>query len=147
MLASPHVLGYRIVGYAASLRDSIPGANTPGRVRPPLVWLTTADRPTLPGNDARRVLSGVLEFNLSAAPEKLWSDLESFVPPLSAIDSALLTRLNRSIPRAQKQPRIPLTIHLDARGGIHADTTLIVGAHAFRVILVRLDTLSIKRPF
>jgi hypothetical protein len=143
MLASPHVLGYRLVGYAAGSRDSIP-ASMNGPVRIPLVWLTTTDRPTVAGNDTRRALSAVLEFNLAAAPEKSWSDLEAFVPRMSAIDSVLLARLNRPLQRSQKQPRIPITIRLDERGGIHGDTTLIVGARALRVVIERVDTLSIR---
>jgi hypothetical protein len=147
LLASPHVLGYRLVGYAAAFRDSIPGANVNGPVRVPLVWLATTDRPTAAGNDTRRVLSAVLEFTLAATPERLWNDLEAFIPPSSAIDSAFAARLNRPIPRAQKQPRIPLTIRLDARRGIRGDTTLLVGARALRVAIERVDTLSIRRPF
>ncbi len=147
LLASPHVLGYRLVGYAAVFRDSISGANMNGPVRTPLVWLATTDRPTVAGNDTRRVLSAVFEFTLAAAPEGLWTDLEAFVPRSSAIDSAFAARLNRPILRAQKQPRIPLTIRLDARGGIHGDTTLVVGARSLRVVIERVDTLSIRRPF
>lgn len=147
LLTSPHVLGYRLVGYAAASRDSIPGAILSGPVRVPLVWLATTDRPTVAGNDARRALSAVLEFTLGAAPERLWKDLEAFIPPSSAIDSAFAARLNRPIPRAQKQPRIPLMIRLDASGGIRGDTTLRVSARALRVVIERVDTLSIKRPF
>lgn len=147
LLASPHVLGYQLVGHAAASGDSIPAAIMNGPVRVPLVWLATNDRPTVAGNDARRELSAVLEFTLAAAPESLWNDLETFVRPLSAIDSAFAARLNRPILRAQKQPRIPLTIRLDARGGIRGDTTLLVGARALRVIIERLDTLSIRRPW
>jgi hypothetical protein len=145
LLTSPHVLGYRLVGYAGGARDSIPTMN--GSVRVPLVSLATTDRPTVAGNDARRVLSAILEFTLTAAPERLWNDLEPFVPRASASDSALLARLNRPILRGQKQPRIPLTVRLDARGGIRADTTLVVGTRAVRVVLERVDTLSIRRPF
>jgi hypothetical protein len=146
LLASPHVLGYRLVGYAAGSRDSIP-ATMNGSNRIPMVWLATNDRPTTSGNDARRVLSAVFEFTLSAVPEKLWNDLEPFVPRSSAIDSAFAARLNRPIPRGQKQPRIPLIVRLDARGGIRADTTLAVGTRALRVVVERVDTLSIRRPF
>lgn len=147
MLMSPHVLGYRLVGYAAASPDSISDANARGPVRAPLVWLATNDRPTAAGNESRPVLSAVLEFVLAAAPEKLWTDLEAFVPPMSAIDSALLARLNRPLQRSQKQPRIPLALRLDARGGIRGDTTLSLGARALRVVVERVDTLSIKRPF
>ena len=147
LLGSPHVLGYRLVGYAAASRDSIPVAMTSGPVRVPLVWLTTTDRPTVAGNDAQRVLRAVLEFTLAAAPEKLWNDLEPFAPPPSAMELDFAARLNRPLLRAQKQPRIPLTIRLDASGGIRGDTTIRVGARAVRVVVERMDTLSIKRPF
>lgn len=146
LLTSPHVLGYRLVGYSSASRDSIP-ANMNGPVRVPLVWLATTDRPTAVGNDTQRVLSAILEFTLAATPGWLWNDLEAFVPPSSAIDSAFAMRLNRPIPRAQKQPRIPLMLRLDARGGIRGDTTLQVGARALRVVVERVDTLSIRRPF
>jgi len=120
---------------------------TSGPVRVPLVWLTTTDRPTVAGNDAQRVLRAVLEFTLAAAPEKLWNDLETFAPPPSAMELDFAARLNRPLLRAQKQPRIPLTIRLDASGGIRGDTTIRVGARAVRVVVERMDTLSIKRPF
>jgi hypothetical protein len=147
LLASPYVSGYRLVGYAAGSPDSLPGASPRGPLRVPLVWLATADRLTAPGNDTRRALSGMLEFILAAAPERLWNDLEALVPRQSARDSAMLARLNRPIPRGSKQPQIPLTIRLDARGGIRADTTLVLGGRTLRVVLERVDTLSVRRPF
>ncbi len=147
LLASPHVSGYRLVGYAAGSPDSLPGASPRDTRRVPLVWLSTNDRPTAPGNDARRALSGVLEFNLDAASERLWNDLEALVPRQSAMDSAMLAGLNRPIPRGRKQPQIPLTLRLDTRGAIRADTTLVVGGRALRVVLARVDTHSIRRPF
>jgi hypothetical protein len=147
LLASPHVLGYRLVGYAAAFRDSISGLNMSGPIRTPLVWLATTDRPTAADNETRRVLSAIFEFNLGAAPERLWTDLEAFVPASSAMDSAFAARLGRPIPRAQKQPRIPLTIRLDEHGGIRGDTTLLAGARALHVVIQRVDTLSIRRPF
>jgi hypothetical protein len=147
LLASPHVLGYRLVGYAAAFRDSIPSVSSSGPVRTPLVWLATTDRPTVAGNETRRVLSAILEFTLAGAPERLWADLEAFVPRSSAIDSALAARMNRPLSRAQKQPRIPITIHIDVRGGVRGDTTLLPGTRALRVNIKRVDTLSIKRAF
>jgi hypothetical protein len=148
LLASPHVSGYLLAGYAAGSPDSLPGASSPREtLRVPMVWLSTADRPTAPGNEARRALSGVLQFILAAAPERHWNDLEAFVPRQSARDSAMLARLNRPIPRWRKQPQIPLTIRLDTRGAIRADTTLAVGGRALRVVLERVDTLSMRRPF
>ena len=145
LLKSPHVLGYQLVGYAGDSRDSIP--ETMGRVRPPMVWLATTDRPTAPDNDARRALAAILEFTLNATPEKFWNDLESFVLPLSVLDSTIMARMNRPRPRGEKQARIPITVSLDARGGIRADTTLRVGTRALRLIVERVDTLSNKRSF
>jgi hypothetical protein len=147
LLASPYILGYRLVGYAARSPDSLLIESPRGPRRVPLVWLATTDRPTTPGNDARRALAGVLEFNLAAAPELLWNDLEAFVPKQSQRDSVMLARMKVSIPRGDKQPQFPLTVRLDGRGGVRADTTLTVGGRAIRVILERVDTLSMKRPF
>jgi hypothetical protein len=118
-----------------------------GAVRNPLAWLATTDRPTAPGNDARRELAAMLEFTLAAAPEKLWTDLEHLVPPQTADEIAFLARINRPMARGEKQPRIPLTIRLDPRGGIRADTTLLVGNRPLRVLLERVDTASIRRPY
>jgi hypothetical protein len=147
LIASPHVLGYRLVGLTALSRDALPDSVATRTVGGPLVWLSTADRPTAAGNDARRDLATVLEFNLAAAPERVWNDLEAFVPPMSALDSAFFARLNRPLPRGQRQPRLPLTLHLDASGRIAGDTLLLQGPRAIRVIVTRLDTLSVKRPF
>jgi hypothetical protein len=147
LVASPHVLGYNLVGYAAASRDSLLGASPARPRRTQMVWLATTDRPTTPGNDARLALAGVLEFTLAAAPESLWNDLEAFVPRQSPRDSALMARMRIPIPRDEKQPRFPLTVRLDERGGVRADTTLAAGGRAIRVLLERVDTLSIRRPF
>ncbi|MGI9141022.1 MAG: hypothetical protein ACR2GJ_07940 [Gemmatimonadaceae bacterium] len=143
LLASPYIVGYRLVGFAAGSPDSLLSAMPSGSAWPPLVWLATNDRPTSPGNDARRALTGELEFILAAAPERLWNDLEVLVPPRSAADSLLWARLNRPIVRGRTQPRIPVTVRLDANGGVRADTSLVVNGRALRVILQRVDTLSI----
>ena len=79
--------------------------------------------------------------------EKLWNDLEAFVPRQSARDSAMIAGLKFTIPRAHKQPQLPLTLHLDERGGVRADTTLAVGGRTVHLVLQRVDTLSFKRPF
>ena len=147
LIVSPYVNGYRLVGYAARSVDSLLATETRGSIRAPLVWLTTTDRPTAPGNNARRAFTGILEFYLAAAPEQRWNDLEAFVPRQSARDSVMMARMNFTIPRERKQPQLPLTVQLDERGGVHADTTLSVGNRAMRVVLQRIDTLSIKRPF
>lgn len=147
LIRSPYISGYRLVGYAAGSPDSLFAPDPRGRLRPPLVWLSTNDRPTTPGNDARRALSGILEFTMAAAPELVWDDLEAFVPRRTARDSALLARLNRPIPRGEKQPQLPLSVQFDGRGGVRADTTLSIGGRSLRVVLQRIDTLSIKRPY
>lgn len=146
LLASPHIAGYRLVGYAAGSPDSLLRATPNGPLRT-IVWLATTDRPTVPGNDARRVLPGMLEFTLAAVPESLWNELEPFVPRLSVRDSTMLARLNRPIPRSQKQAQVALTVRLDERGGVRADTTFTVGGRTIRIVLERVDTLSIRRPF
>lgn len=146
LLASPHVAGYSLVGYAGATLELIRTSPSNGPLRS-MVWLGAVDRPTLPGNDARRVLPGMLEFTLLAAPESLWDELEAFVPKRSAIDSVMMARLNRPIVRSQKQPRLPLTLQLDERGGVRADTTFIIGGQPMRIVLERLDMLSIKQAF
>jgi hypothetical protein len=59
----------------------------------------------------------------------------------------MLARMKISIPRGEKQSRFPLTLPLDGRGGVRADTTLTVGGQAIRVFLERLDRLSMRQPF
>lgn len=143
--AAPWTPGYLLVGYPADSRDSL--ATPPVRARRALVWLAIDDRPTAPGNDARRTLSGVLEFTLAGAPEALWATLDPFVPPLSSADSAFRAQTGRPQPRDQRQPELPITVHLDGRGGARADTTLSARGHRIRVTLVRLDTVSVERPY
>jgi hypothetical protein len=147
LIASPHVSGYSLVGYPAGSRDSLPTAPPDSRSRGPRFWLAADDRPTAPGNEARRSLAAQLQLNLAAAPERLWNDLELLIPRWSARDSAMFARTKITIPRGEKHLRIPLTVRLDAPGGVRADTTLVVGGRALRVTLERVDTLSVKRPF
>ncbi|MHB0963011.1 MAG: hypothetical protein ACYC5V_07385 [Gemmatimonadaceae bacterium] len=147
LIASPYSPGYRLVGYAAATPDASFSIEARDMMRAMLVWLSTDDRPTAPGNDARRVLSGMLEFKLAAAPESFWNDLEAFVPRMSERDSLMLVRLNHPFERGQKQPQLPLTVRLDAGGGVRADTTFTVGGRTLRVVLQRIDTLTTRRPF
>jgi hypothetical protein len=154
LFAAPYTAGYRLVGYADASADSLGGpearwrgATRGGGPRVPLVWLATEDRRTLPGNDARRALAGVLEFTLAAAPKALWPALEAVVPPTTARDSAFYARLGRTSPRGERQPRLPITVRLDARGAARADTTLAAGGRTLRVRLERTDTLAIRRPY
>jgi hypothetical protein len=147
LLESPAVPGYQLAGLAGASRDALPTVYPRGGVRGPLVWLATADRPTTPGNESRLALPGELQFQLGAAPEWLWDALERLVPPQSAMDSALQVRLNRPIERPRRQPRISLTVRLDALGGVRADTAMDAGGRTIRVTLERVDTLSMRRPF
>ena len=147
LIASPYSAGYRLVGYAAATPDASFSFEAREMMRALLVWLATDDRPTAPGNDARRVLSGMLEFKLSATQESFWNDLEAFVPRMSARDSLMLARLNHRFERGQKQPQLPLTVRLDEGGGVKADTTFNVGGRTLRVVLQRIDTLTTRRPF
>jgi hypothetical protein len=147
LFASPHISGYQLVGYPAGSRESLATTSPNIQRGTPLVWFSATDRPTAPGNEARRSLAAQFSFNLAAAPERQWSDLELLVPPLSAVDSAMMARARFTMTRGDKQIRVPLTVRLDARGGVRADTTLVVGGRALRVMLERVDTLSVKRPF
>ena len=143
-LQSPYVAGYVLIGHAASSPDSIV-ADLQGPDGP-LVWLASTDRPTTPGNESRRAFAGKLQFRLEHVPERLWSDLEAFVPKMSEMDSMLLARTNQPRPRASQHPELPLTLHL-VDGGVRADTTLDARGRHFRVRLERIDTLAAVRRF
>jgi hypothetical protein len=147
LLRSPYVTGYTLVGYVADLRDSLPA--TPSRNLPGLrrLWLGAADRPTVPGNEQRAVLPGMLMFTLATAPEVLWDDLDAFVPAMNPVDSMMMSRINRTIARSQRQPRLPLTLKLNDEGEVRADTVLQMGARRLRVSVLRVDTISLPRPF
>lgn len=145
LVASPHVAGYRLVGYAARSQDSLP-TESPRIPHAPLAWLASTDRPTAPENDERRTLAGVLEFRLANATEKLWDVLEMFVPRMSALDSTMLARMNRQRPRGDKQPQLPIRLHLDGKD-VRADTILNASGRRLRVRLERIDTLAIRRPW
>lgn len=146
LVAAPYISGYRLVGYSGPTPDSIPATMLRPPAQTPLVWLAISDRPTKPGNAERRTLHGVFEFIMSAAPESMWDALELFVPKMNPVDSMMLTRVQRLVPRSRKQPQIPLTLRLDARG-IHADTVLRVAGRELKLRLERTDTLSNTRPF
>ena len=146
LLASPHIAGYRLVGYGAGSVDSII-TTLPRGGKYPLVWLATSDRPTAPGNDARRELKGTFEFVLAAAPESLWDIVEPLVPPMRPADSAFYARLGRPRERERQQAMIPVTVRIDKNGGVRADTTVSVGTHRIRIMLQRLDTVATKRPW
>lgn len=143
--ASPWTRGYRLVGYPAGSPDSLPTAYPRGR--PELVWLATDDRPTAPGNETQSTLTGTLAFTLGGAPIELWDHLDPFVPPPTSADSAFRARMGTPLPYERRQPRLPIILRLDERGGARADTTLIANGRRLHVVLTRIDTLSVKRPF
>jgi hypothetical protein len=128
LLATPHIDGYRLVGYGAPTRDSLMTKPFTGGSRYPLVWLATTDRPTTPGNDARRTLSGTFQFMLDATPDST----RGLIDPIS---------------RDGKEAFVPITVRLDGRGGVRADTSIVVGVQRFRVSLQRIDTVAVKRPW
>ena len=148
VLASPHIRGYRLIGRAARAVDSLVHEPPRGSVRPPLIWLLATDQPTTPGNERRRVLPSMLELTLASTPERTWNDLETLVPPMTARDSVMVARLPFILPRGDKQLRIPITITLDDRGAVRADTTLTLrNGRAMRITLERIDTVSLKRTY
>lgn len=147
LAASPWTAGYSLAGMGARERDSLLLERPRGAVRGAMAWLAVDDRPTAPGNESRRVLDGMLEFTLSAAPEELWEVLEAFVPPVSATDSVMRARMNLVIPRERMQPELPITLRLDDSNGVRADTTLTMRGRTLRVAVQRVDTTSMRRPF
>jgi hypothetical protein len=111
------------------------------------LWLAAADRPTTPGNDERVALAGKLEFTMATAPEFLWADLDAFVPAMNAVDSMMMSRMNRTIARNQRQPRLPISLRLHAHGVVRADTVLLVNGRRMKVAVIRVDTIALPRPF
>lgn len=69
------------------------------------------------------------------------------VPPPTAFEREMLARAGYVARRADRQPQLPLTLRLDAQGGVHADTTLAAGGQSVRVRLERVDTLARRRPY
>ena len=66
---------------------------------------------------------------------------------ISTPDSAMLASMGRILARRDKQPRLALTLRIDARGDIRADTTFVRDGHRLRVQLVRIDTTTSRRLF
>lgn len=148
LAASPWVTGYTLTAHPAPSRDSLPmSPPRPAGLLAARAWLSADDRPTAPDNESRRALVGRLEFDLGAVPEALWDGLDPWVVPLSAIDSSYLARTNGTRPREQRQVRLPLTLRLDDRGRVRADTTLSAEGRRVHVTLERVDTVSLARPF
>ena len=150
ILASPRAAGYQKEGFAALTREALPNVHLLGSRGPdaPYVWLAATDRVTTPGNDAQRTFTGSFEFSLRGAPVSLWEALEAFVPPPTALELAF--RESGVIPtqvRGDQQPRIPLTIRMDDKGGVRADTVLTKNGRRLRVSLERVDTVSVKWPY
>jgi hypothetical protein len=148
LLSSPHISGYRLVGYGGPTRDElvVSQPSGPGR-RLPFVWLVAEDRPTVAGNEARHVLRGQLEFTMAAAPAQLWDILDVFVRPLSPRDSVVLMRMPEIYARENRQPRLPITLRLDRSGSVRADTVLTMKGKTLRMSVVRLDTISVESRF
>jgi hypothetical protein len=147
LLASPHVFGYRLMGYAAPTREALVSSSPTLAPDLPLVWLAAADRPTIVGNEARTVLRGELMFRMAEVPNAVWDVLDMFVPPPSPTDSLVMTRSPYLFTRENRQPRLPMTIRLDGAGGVRADTSLTINGKTLRVSLTRLDTVAVARPF
>jgi hypothetical protein len=150
VLESPHAAGYQMEGFAAFTRDALPEVHLRNSRGPdaPYVWLAATDRPTVAGNDAQRTFTGSLEFALRGAPASLWDYLEALVPPPTALEIALHGRgINLTQPRGDRQSRIPLTIRMDDKGGVHADTVLTKNGQRMRFSLDRVDTVSVKWPW
>ena len=146
LLASPHIPGYSLLGYGAASQDSLV-TSAPRGERLPLVWFGSTDRPTIPTNNSRRTLAGSLTFTLAAVPATLWDIVDSLVPPLSARDSAFLARVNVFRSRSAREALVPLTVRLDDRGTVRADTTVLAGGKTVRFVLQRIDTVSVRRPW
>lgn len=133
---------------AAGVTDSQPAAFIAAApYRADCRTIRYTDRPTRPANDSRVVLPGELMFHMDAAPEPLWDAREALVRPPSRGDSLLMAQVNRPIERDRLQPRIPITVRLDANGGVRADTALAMRGGTLRVLLERVDTLAVVRPF
>ena len=148
LLSSPHVFGYRLVGYGGATREGlvVSQPSGPGN-RLPFVWLLAADRPTVAGNEARHVLRGQLEFSMAAAPAQLWDNLDMFVRPLTPRDSLVLKRMPEIYARENRQLRLPITLRLDRSGSVRADTVLTKNGKTLRMSVVRLDTISVNTRF
>jgi hypothetical protein len=147
IVALPYAAGYQLVGYAATDAGEVPVRRPADMRAAQLVWLAAADQPLRAGNDTSRTLTAELQFRRSAAPPLAWDALDAFVRPPSAMDRALQERTGRTITREDQQPQLPITLRLGSAGQIAADTSYQVGGRPFRVTLVRVDTISIRRPF
>ncbi len=148
LVRAPHA-AYNLVGYAADDRMSLAATATNATRENParLVWLASTDRPGMPANEGVRVLQAELTFRLRSAPASIWPALEAYIPPRSALDSAMMARIRLVIPRADGQPTIPLTLRLDDAGVWSADTILVRSGKSLRIRLTRADTVSVPRSW
>jgi hypothetical protein len=148
MLAEPYA-SYSLVGFAvqdstALARAGLASASTRDAR---LVWLATDDRPSLPGNDARRELRAQLTLQLKVVPQLHWPSVEPYNQALSAVDSALFVRIKRPLAREDRQPTLPMTVNIGRDGTPSADTTLVRDGRRLRVTIVRTDTISVVREW
>lgn len=145
LVASPHLIGRTVFGYAADSASALPvteprGSSIPDFAR---VWFSATDRPTVPGNDTVGTLRAQLEFTRRAAPPSVWDALDPFVPKPTGFDSAYRVRTGFVEQRGDEQPRLPLSIHIDATNRVYGDTTFVRGTRRLRITLERVDTVSI----
>ncbi len=149
LIDSPHLSGYRLVGYAADSTGVVPQSAPRGLATRQwrLVWLAVADRPTMPDADNAGVVMAMLEFQRKGAPQNIWSALDGFVPATSTSDSLLFSRMRIVRTAADDQPRLPLTLRIGREGAVRADTTIARGGQQVRVILIRESTVALARPF
>jgi len=99
LLSSPHINGYTLVGEAVDSTGMPVSMATTRANRQPLGWFSVGDRPTAPGNEARRTMNGVFEFMLGGAPEMAWDALEPLARKVRASDSMMMARLGYTMPR------------------------------------------------
>jgi len=148
LIASPHVDGYRLVGYAADSAGAVPEmAPRTAAMRSLLMWLAVADRSTVAGSDTVRAVTGMLEFVRKVAPLEIWSALDAYVPPPDPIAGEMMARMRITRTAGDDQPRLPLTLRVGPDGRASADTTLVRAGQRLRVRLRQLDTVSVRRPF
>lgn len=147
IVANPHVSGTRLVGYAASSTDSLPLETPRGSAMRtiPLVWMSTTNRPSAAGDDTARTFHGELMFKRTAAPEAIWDALDPFVPAPSAIDSLAIARLaamNNRRPRAEEQPRIPMTWTVDQNGVVRGTKIVAPGEQPLDVVVELISSVA-----
>lgn len=149
LLASPHVSGYRLVGYAADSTGVLPSTYPRGVAfrQTRLVWLSVADRPTVPQFDTTTVLRAILEFQRRGVAPVIWPALDPYFPRTTSDDSVMFARSRTPRTAADDQPRLPLTLRLGRDGVVRGDTILVRAGQRLRVIVTRTDTLAVQRPF